>query len=101
MMIDSYCLDHVIWQSGNATVSNLALSPGRRCLAWKFSENPCAECVRLDRQFAMGLPYSFAHSPDSDAGALRLNLSKSFLRHSRAVILNLHMDAVRLANNTD
>ena len=49
----------------------------------------------------MDLPYALAHSPDSDTSPLGLNLSNSLLRHSPAVILNLHMDIVRFAANSD
>ena len=40
-------------------------------------------------------------SPDSDSGALGLNLGQLFWRHSATLILNLHNDLIGLASNTD
>jgi hypothetical protein len=88
-------------QSGSAELWSLVQSLRRRCLSWKNSDNPCAESIRLDSQFAMDLANTLPHSPDSNASPLGPDLSKSFLRHSPPVIRNLHMNLVRFAGNTD
>src|SRR4029077_13786713 len=88
-------------QSCNVKLLNRTLSLRRRVIRWESSENLCAESVRLDSQFAMELAHAFAHSSDPDADPPGLNLSKSFLRQSLAVILNFHTNLVRFASNSD
>jgi hypothetical protein len=48
----------------------------------------------------MKLAYALAHPPDANAGSFRPNLGNPFLRHSLALILNLHINLVRLASKT-
>ena len=49
----------------------------------------------------MRLAHALSHSPNPDADPLGLNLCQSFLRHSFTVILNLHVNLVGFARNTD
>ncbi len=70
-------------------------------LGWESSRDFCTQWIGIDSQFPMRLSYALSHSPDSDADSLGLNLCQSFLRHSLAVILNLCMNLVGLASNTD
>ncbi len=78
-----------------------ALFLHRRRLGWKNGGNLCPQSIGVNRQFAMRLAHALSHSPEPDAHSLGLNLCESFLRNSPTVILNLHINLLRFASDTD